>query len=126
MKSNERLSKKVILQKLIIRLQSNQSSQPQVVFIEISSNIIGWQIGFTPDDKIGSNLGFKPKVIDEEYKLSDCPVKTLSFDNIFLEKDISRGMIFKGKRSGLFHNFTMDVDPGCKYFEYSGAIFNGI
>ena len=26
-------------------------------------------------------------------------------------------MIFKGKRSGVFHNFTMDVDPGYKYIE---------
>ena len=23
-------------------------------------------------------------------------------------------MIFKGKRNAKFHNFTMDVDPGCK------------
>ena len=26
-------------------------------------------------------------------------------------------MIFKGKRSGIFLNFTMDVDPGYKYIE---------
>ena len=26
-------------------------------------------------------------------------------------------MIFKGKRSGNIHNFTMDVDPGYKYTE---------
>ena len=26
-------------------------------------------------------------------------------------------MIFKGKRSGIFHNFTLDVDPGYKYIE---------
>ena len=26
-------------------------------------------------------------------------------------------MIFRGKRSGIFHNFTMDVDPGYKYIE---------
>ena len=25
------------------------------------------------------------------------------------------GMIFKGKRSGIFQKFTMDVDPGYKY-----------
>ena len=24
---------------------------------------------------------------------------------------------FKGKRSGIIHNFTMDVDPGYKYIE---------
>ena len=26
-------------------------------------------------------------------------------------------MIFKGKRSGIIHNFTMDLDPGYKYTE---------
>ena len=26
-------------------------------------------------------------------------------------------MIFKGKTSGIIHNFTMDVDPGYKYIE---------
>ena len=26
-------------------------------------------------------------------------------------------MIFKGKRSGIIHNFTMDIDPGYKYIE---------
>ena len=32
-------------------------------------------------------------------------------------------MIFKGKRSGIIHNFTMDVDPGYKYVErFRGGI----
>ena len=26
-------------------------------------------------------------------------------------------MILRGKRSGIIHNFTMDVDPGYKYIE---------
>ena len=26
-------------------------------------------------------------------------------------------MIFRGKRSGIIHNFTMDVDPGYNYLE---------
>ena len=26
-------------------------------------------------------------------------------------------MIFKGKRSGIYHNWSMDVDPGYKYTE---------
>ena len=26
-------------------------------------------------------------------------------------------MIFKGTRSGIIHNFTLDVDPGYKYIE---------
>ena len=32
-------------------------------------------------------------------------------------------MIFKGKRTGIIHNFTMDVDPGYKYIEkFRGSI----
>ena len=31
-------------------------------------------------------------------------------------------MIFKGRRSGIIHNFTTDVDPGYKHIE----IFRGI
>ena len=32
-------------------------------------------------------------------------------------------MIFKGKRSGLIHNFTLGVDPCYKYFEkFRGGI----
>ena len=35
----------------------------------------------------------------------------------FFETDIAQGMIFKGERSGIIHNFTMVVDPGYKYIE---------
>ena len=53
----------------------------------------------------------------------DNPVDILSFDNIFIETDIAQGMIFKGKRTGIIHNFTMDVDPGYKYIEkFRGGI----
>ena len=32
-------------------------------------------------------------------------------------------MIFKGKRSGIIHNFTMDVDPAYKYIEkFQGGV----
>ena len=74
-------------------------------------------ISFRPDDSIGSLLGFNRRTIYEEYNLSDNPVDILSFDNIFIETDIAKGMIFKGKRTGIIHNFTMDVDPGYKYIE---------
>ena len=47
-----------------------------------------------------------------KYNLSPNPVDILSFDNVFLKCDIAQGMIFKGKRSGVIHIFTMDVDPG--------------
>ena len=74
-------------------------------------------ITFVPDDSIRDLLGFKRTTIFEEYNLSPNPVDILSFDNTFLESNIARGMIFKGKRSGIIHNFTMDVDPGYKYIE---------
>ena len=62
-------------------------------------------------------MGFKPNILNGEYDTSDHPVAILSFDNIFIETDIAQGMIFKGKRSGFIHNFTVDVDEGFKYIE---------
>ena len=70
-----------------------------------------------PDDSIRDLLGVNKTTIYEEYILSPNPVDILSFDNIFIECDIVQGMIFKGKRCGKIHNFTMDVDPGYKYIE---------
>ena len=68
-------------------------------------------------------MGFNKITIFEEYNLSPNPVDILSFDNYFIETDIAKGLIFKGKRSGIIHNFTMDVDPGYKYIEkfYGGV-----
>ena len=77
----------------------------------------GLKSGFVFDDTIGNLLGFNETIFWEEYKLSPNPVDILSFDKIFIHTDIAQGMIFKGKRSGIIHNFTMDVDLGCKYFE---------
>ena len=89
--------------------------------VEIKSK--GPIIGFVFDDSIGSLLGFNETILYEEYNLSPNPVDILSFDNIFLETDIAQGMIFKRKRSGIIHNFTMTVDPGYKYVEkFSGGI----
>ena len=80
-------------------------------------------ISFRPGDSIGSLLGFDKRTIYEEYNLSDNPVDIFSFDNIFIETDIAQGMIFKGKRTGIIHNFTKDVDPGYKYIEkFRGGI----
>ena len=83
--------------------------------IEISTQ--GPVISFIPDDSIRGLLGFNKTTIFEEYNLSPHPVNILSFDNIFIETDIAKGMIFRGKRSGIIMNFTMDIDPGCKYSE---------
>ena len=74
-------------------------------------------ITFVPDDSTRNLLGFNKTTKYEEYNLSPNPVDILSFDNIFIECDIAQGMIFKGKRTGIIHNFTMDVDPGYKYVE---------
>ena len=74
-------------------------------------------ISFIPSDSIGFLLGFNKRSIYEEYNLSDNPVDILSFDNIFIETDIAQGMILRGRRSGVIHNFTLDVDPGYKYIE---------
>ena len=83
--------------------------------VEVSSQ--GPTIRYLPNDSIRDLLGFKPKVLQEEYNLSDYPVDTLSFDNFFIETDFAQGMIFKGKRTGIIHNFTNDVDLGYKYIE---------
>ena len=83
--------------------------------IEISPQ--GPIITFMHDDSMRDILGFNARTLHEEYNLSHNPVDILSFDNIFLETDIARGVIFEGKRSGVIHNFTMDVDPGYKYIE---------
>ena len=80
-------------------------------------------ISFMFDDSVGSLLGFDKTILWEDYNLSPNPVDILSFDNIFIETDIAQGLIFRGKRSGIIHNFTMDVDPGYKYIEkFRGGI----
>ena len=83
----------------------------------------GPMISFVFDDSFGSLLGFEEILLWAKYNLSPNPVDFLSFDKVFIHTDIAQGMIFKGKRSGIIHNFTMDVDPGYKYIEkFRGAI----
>ena len=83
----------------------------------IEINQQGPIISFPFNDTIGSLLGFKETILYEEYNQSDNPVDILSFDNIFIDCDIAKGILFRGKRSGIIHNFTRDVDPGYKYIE---------
>ena len=71
-------------------------------------------ISFVPDDSIRDLLGFNGTTIYEEYILSLNPVDILSFDNILLECYVAQGTNYRGKRSVIFHNFNMDVDPGYK------------
>ena len=78
---------------------------------------------FLPDDSINDLLEFIKKTIFKECNLSSNSVDILSFDNMTLECDIAQGMIFKGKGSGIVHNFTMDVDTGYKIIEkFRGAV----
>ena len=90
-------------------------------FSTLGSNITispqGPIIGFVFEDSIGKLLGFNETILWDEYNLSPNQVDILSFDDIFIETVITQGMIFKGKRTGIIHNFTMDVDPGYKYIE---------
>ena len=83
--------------------------------IEISPQ--GSVISFVPNDSIGELLGFNNTSIYGEYNFSQNPVDIISFDNIFIETDVAQGMIFRGRRTGIIHNFTMDVNPGYKYIE---------
>ena len=83
----------------------------------------GPMISFVYDDSIVNLLGFNEILVWGKYNLSDNPVDILPFDNIFIECDIAQGMIYRGRRSGIIHNFTMDVDPGYNYIEtFQGGI----
>ena len=72
-------------------------------------------ISFIPDDGLRDSLGINANTIYEEYNLSPNRVDISSVNNIFIETVVAQGMIIKGKRSGIIHNFTMDEDPGYKY-----------
>ena len=84
-------------------------------FVEVSQT--GPIISFVMENTIEKLLGFDETILYIEYNLSPNPVDNLSFDNIFVECDFAQGLIFRGKRSGIIHNFTMNVEPGYKYFE---------
>ena len=98
-------------------IKPNFSTLGSIIEISTQGPVITPVITFVPNDSIGHLLGFNKTTIFEEYNLSPNPVDILSFDNNFIETDIAKGLIFKNKRSGIFHNFTMDVDPGYKYIE---------
>ena len=81
--------------------------------IEISPQ--GPIISLMFDDTIRDLLGFDARTLYEEYTPSNNPVDILSFDNIFIETNIAQGMIFRGRRSGIIFNWSMDINPGFKY-----------
>ena len=89
--------------------------------IEISPQ--GPIIIFMFNDSIRDLLGFNARTLYEEYNSSTNPVDIISFNNIFVETDIAKGMIFKGKRSGIIMNFTMQVSPGYKFINrFEGGV----
>ena len=89
--------------------------------IEISPQ--GPIISFMFDDSLGNLLGFNARTLYEEYNLSPNPVDIISFNNIFLETDIAKGKIFKGKRSGIIMKFTLQVSPGYKFINrFEGGV----
>ena len=95
------------------KIRPNFSTLGSIIEIAVG---IGRQIDFNCDDSIRDLLGYKPKIL-KEYNLSDHPVDILSFDNIFPQCDIAQGMIFKGRKNNIIHNWTMTVHPGYKYVE---------
>ena len=100
-------------------MQANSSTSGSI--IEITPGR-GWRISFVQEANLRDVSGFKPRVIHEEYKVSQNPVDILSFDNSFLETEIANGTLIEGKLARVIHNFTMDLDPGYKYIEkFSGT-----
>ena len=75
------------------------------------------------DGSIRDLSRFIARTLYEEYNLSPNPVDIISFDIIFIETDIATGMIIRGQRSGIIHNWSMNVNPGYKSVEhFSGGI----
>ena len=94
-------------------IKPNFSTLGSIIEISPQGPIISFMFG----DSIKDLLGFNARTLYEEHTLSNKPVDILSFDNIFVGCNIAPGMIFKVKRYGIIHNFTIDVDPGYKYIE---------
>ena len=66
-------------------------------------------------DSVRNLLGFCENILYKEYNFSTNPVDIFSSDNNFIQTDIAKGMIFKGKRSGILMKSTMSVSPGNKF-----------
>ena len=73
-------------------------------------------------DLSGSNAS----TLYEEYYLSPDPVDIFSLDYFFLETAIEKGMIFRGNRTGIIFNFTLNVGPVCKNIAKFGGGIQGI
>ena len=96
---------------------SNKANFPTSRSIREKHPGVGVQMSFIQEDSIRYLLGVKSVLVYKKYNISDNPVDILSFHNTLLECDIAQGIIFQGRRSGIIHNFTMDLNPGYKYRE---------
>ena len=96
------------------KFKPNFSTLENIIETELGR---GRQVSFKQDDTLRDLLDFKSKVINDEYNISGYPVDILSFDIISFEANNAEGMIFRGGRTVLLHNLTMDVDRGVKYIE---------
>ena len=97
----------------LFKIKPNFSTLGSIITISTQGPIIG----FVFDDSIGKLLGFGETILWEDYNLSPNIVEMNSFDNIFIETNIAQGMNFRGKRSGIIFNFSIDVSPGYRYKE---------
>ena len=80
-------------------------------------------IGFVYDHSVRNLLAFNETKLYKECNLSPNLVVILSLDNVFRECDIAQGMIFKGGRSGVIQNLTLEIDAGYKNIEkFRGGI----
>ena len=71
-------------------------------------------ISFVFNDSSTNLLGFIETILYKEYNQSTKPVDIKSFDNFFIETDIVKAMIFKGRRIAIIMNFTKSLSPGYK------------
>ena len=82
--------------------------------IEIKPQVM--TISFMFDDSLRDLLGFHAITLYEEYNLSPNRVDILSFDNIFIHTNLSQGMNFKSKRSGVFPQFYKGCQSGIQIY----------
>ena len=95
------------------KIKPNFSTLGSIIGISLQGPIISFML----DDSIKDLLAFQAITFHEEYNLSTNPVDVLLFDNIFLECDVAQGMIFKGRKINIIHNWTMTIDLCYRYVE---------
>ena len=103
------------LQRIIIGedhfTKANPPFKIKPIFSTIGSIIVvssqGPIISLMFDDSIRDLLRFKARTLYEKYISSTNPVDLISFNNRFIETDIVKRMIFKGKRNGIIMKYDV-------------------